>query len=127
MEKLIIDSTSKTPGIVFDPDKDKFEIFGRSLPDNVIITYKPLFAWIEENMPKIGKKHIVFNCRMNYLNSASTKVFSTFFLKLEKFYKEGANIEVKWYYTDEDDILFDYEALCKITTMPITLIPVDEL
>ena len=127
METLIIESTIKTPRIIFDPKRNLFEIVGRSLPDNVIITYQPVLDWFSNNLENIGDKHIVFQFRMSYLNSASTKMFSTFLLRLEKYYKQGANIEVHWYYAKDDDVQPEEEILANVKDLPVKVIAVDDL
>lgn len=129
MEKitpLIIDKTTKTPQIIFDPANKLFEISGRSLPENVIKTYEPVLQWIDRNLGKI-QDNIVFSFRVDYLNSASAKMISLILTKLEDFYKSGIGIEVKWYYNlDDDDIQSEGEIYAKLKKIPINLIGIDD-
>ena len=123
---LIIEQTTKTPKIVFDPNNKLFEISGRSLPENVVKTYEPVLQWIEQNMGKI-QDGIVFSFKVDYLNSASAKMISLILTKLEEFYKSGINIEVKWYYNiDDDDIQSEGEIYAKLKNIPIKLIGINE-
>ena len=50
---LIIEKTTKTPQVIFDPANEIFEISGRSLPENVVKTYEPVLQWIDQNIGKI--------------------------------------------------------------------------
>ncbi len=129
MEKitpLIIDKTSKTPQVVFDPTTKLYEISGRSLPENVIKTYEPVLQWIDRNLGKV-QDDIVFSFRVDYLNSASAKMISLILTKLEDFYKSGIGIEVKWYYNlDDDDIQSEGEIYSKLKKIPIKLIGIDD-
>ena len=123
---LIIDKTTKTPQIIFDPGNDIYEISGRSLPENVVKTYEPVLQWIDKNLGSITKD-IVFNFRVDYLNSASAKMISLILTKLEEFYKSGIGIEVNWYYNlDDDDIQSEGEIYAKLKKIPIKLIGIED-
>ncbi len=123
---LVIDKTTKTPQIIFDPGNDLFEISGRSLPENVVKTYEPVLQWIDQNLGHISKD-IVFTFRVDYLNSASAKMISLILTKLEEFYKSGISIEVKWYYNlDDDDIQSEGEIYAKLKKIPIKLIGIED-
>ena len=87
---LIIDKTSKTPGVLFDPSNKRFEITGRSLPENVVKTYEPVLLWLDQNIGRIDGE-IIFKFQVDYLNSASAKMISLILTKLEEFYKLGRN------------------------------------
>lgn len=127
METLIIEPTIKTPQITFDPNRNLFEISGRSLPDNVISTYQPVLDWFSNNLENIEGKHLVFQFKMSYLNSASTKMYSTFLSILEKYYKQGANIEVVWYYPKDDDMMPEEDVLISIKKLPVKTVAVDSM
>jgi len=119
---LIIDKTTKTPQIYFDPEQNLFEISGRSLPENVVKTYEPVLQWIDQNVGKI-QETLVFSFRVDYLNSASAKMISLILTKLEEFYKSGISIEIKWFYNqDDDDIQSEGEIYAKLKKLPIKLI-----
>ena len=123
---LIIERTTKTPEIIFDPAGDHYEISGRSLPENVVKTYEPVLQWIDNNVGKL-QNGAVFNFKVDYLNSASAKMVSLILTKLEEFYKSGISIEVKWYYNlDDDDIQSEGEIYAKLKKIPIKLIGVED-
>ncbi len=123
---LIIEKTTKTPQIIFDPSNNLYEISGRSLPENVVKTYEPVLRWIDQNLGKI-QEGVVFTFRVDYLNSASAKMISLILTKLEEYYKSGISIEVKWYYNfDDDDIQSEGEIYAKLKKIPITLIGIDD-
>lgn len=122
---LIVDKTTKTPQIIFDPKNNLYEISGRSLPENVVKTYEPVLQWIDANVGKI-QNPLVFNFQLDYLNSASAKMVSLLLTKLEEFYKSGSSIEINWYYNqDDDDILSEGEIYAKLKKIPIHLISVE--
>lgn len=123
---LIIEKTTKTPQIIFDPSNNLYEISGRSLPENVVKTYEPVLQWIDRNLGKI-QEGVTFTFKVDYLNSASAKMISLILTKLEEYYKSGISIDVKWYYNfDDDDIQSEGEIYAKLKKIPITLIGIDD-
>lgn len=126
IKPLIIERTTKTPKVIFDPKNGIYEISGRSLPENVVKTYEPVLQWISSNLGKVTT-NIIFSFKIDYLNSASAKMVSLILLKLEEYYKSGINIEVKWYYNiDDDDIQNEGEVYAKMRKIPITLVGVED-
>ncbi len=122
MEKLIIEATSKSPKIILDPDNDTYEFLGHSLPENVLKLYEPVLEWIDTNIQLIDKK-MEFVFKVDYLNSASAKMVSIIFSKLEKYYQLGKDIKVSWYYDyDDDDIYAEGKIYSNYKKLPIDLI-----
>lgn len=127
IKPLIIEGTNKTPQVIFDPDNSFFEISGRSLPENVIKTYEPVLTWVEQNMGNIHQS-VQFNIKIDYLNSASAKMMSLLFTRLEEFYKSGIDIQVNWFYNPEDeDIHSEGEIFSMIKKVPIKLVAIEDL
>jgi hypothetical protein len=102
MEPLIINKTEDTPQVELDINKGTFVITGRSLPENAIEFYKPVFTWVEESMQSVSGKNIAVEIRLEYFNTASSKQIAKLFLQLENFIEKN-NIIIKWYYEKEDN------------------------
>ena len=102
MEPLIINKTEDTPQVELDITKGTFYLTGRSLPENAIDFYKPLFSWVEENMQSVTGKSIVVEIKLEYFNTASSKQIAKLFLQLENFIEKNT-ILIKWYYEKEDN------------------------
>ena len=43
------------------------------------------------------------NLKLEYFNTASSKILLEIFNKLETLYKEGNNVVINWYYPDDDE------------------------
>ena len=96
MKNLVIEGTMSSPTVLFKEDGN-FLIEGRSLPDNAIKAFEPLFSWIGSFR---GEK-VKFSINLEYLNTSSSMQL----FKLLKTLEENAEIkeiEVIWQY-DEDD------------------------
>lgn len=101
MEVLDIKGTDDTPSIKMDKDANIIEISGRSLPEDVATFYKPAMDWIDE-YEKAPNDHTDVCFKLEYFNTASSKILLDILLKLEAI---KDNVTVKWYFhEDEEDI-----------------------
>ncbi len=92
------------PGVTLDVDNNKFEISGKSCPENVVEYYQPILDWLDD-YKEIALDKTVFEFRLQYYNTASSKVLFIIMQKLENIYETGKDILVKWYYPDDDEAL----------------------
>lgn len=110
MINLIIKPTQLSPAVVFDYDNSKFEISGESIPENAAEFYIPIIQWLKDYesimyyaKSEYGKiKKLSLNIKYDYFNSTSAKFILDIFLVLQKFIKEGYDVEINWYYNDGD-------------------------
>ncbi len=101
MQKFEKKGTDSTPYIILDADNGNFEISGRSLPEDVVTFYGPVLEWLE----KYGKSPLektIFNIKLNYYNTASSKILYEVMLRLQDIALEEHDVVVRWHY-DEDD------------------------
>jgi hypothetical protein len=103
MEKIDIQSTARTPRMLFDPELNQFVLEGESYPEDVKKMYdEPLskvYAFLKEH--KDGET--VFSFKLKYFNSSSAKVLMDLFLAIEESAGAGNNILVEWHYAQDDD------------------------
>lgn len=106
MNSLIIEGTEDTPAINLNPSENKYIISGRSLPEDVTSFYEPLMNWIEEfASDPFG---MAFEAKLEYFNTASSKVILDIFLRLEEIEIESeAGINVLWHYDENDEDMFE--------------------
>lgn len=105
MKNLYIEATSDTPKVVFDYDKKYFEISGLSLPEDALEFYKPVMAWLEE-YAKNPLPETVFNLKLEYFNTASSKQIIQILLFLEKL-NSKSKVKIRWHYKDIDEDMHD--------------------
>lgn len=121
MEALIIQSKEDTPGIQLNPEKGIFEINHRSLPEDAIAFFTPVFSWLE----KYGEAPLaksVFQFKLEYFNTSSAKQIYKLFCLLQDISKKG-EIEINWYYQEEDkDMRSAGERYAKLIELPFKLI-----
>jgi len=118
MNPIIINATEDTPGVRLDAGSGIFEISGRSLPEDVTKFFKPILDWLEEyaNSPNANT---VFDFKLSYFNTASSKIILDILLKLEKI----SNIHIKWHYpSDDEDMMEAGEEYADIVDVPIEMV-----
>jgi len=126
METIIREETLKTPFVKFDGDKGLVEIRGRSIPENSIEFYKPLIDWLDKYSDQLNGKTSV-NIKLEYFNTSSSKCILDIFRKLELIHKKGNEVEINWYYEEDDEDMFeageDYQSIISI---PFKMIEMEE-
>lgn len=127
MNKYSIEATANTPDINFDMEKGELNIYGRSIPENSIEFYNPLFSALDKYLSN-PKNNTVLNIQLEYYNSSSSACLLSVFKKLEKFNKGGGfPVTVNWMYEENDeDILSAGKNFEGMVDLPFTMIQVSE-
>lgn len=107
MIALNIVGTEDTPEIKYFPDNNEFTISGRSLPEDVTTFYKPVFDWLDEFSGTCNEK-TVFKFKLEYFNTASSKIILDILMKLEDIINERqSDLSIEWYYSESDDDMLE--------------------
>lgn len=123
MSVIKIQGTDDTPTVTLDKENNIFEISGRSLPEDVVVFYKPILEWLDEykNDPL---DLTVFNFKLEYFNTASSKLLLDVLLKLEDIHNDGHEVLVKWHYPDDDEDMEEAgEEYSDIVDVPFEQVP----
>jgi hypothetical protein len=102
METIKIQGTEDTPKIVLDAENDILEISGRSLPEDVSSFYEPVLNWLNEYAEN-PKKKTIFNFKLTYFNTASSKLLLDILMKLEEMHEKGIEVLIRWHYPEDDE------------------------
>jgi len=78
-----------------------YEISGRSLPEDVVVFYQPVMQWLKE-FEKTPINDFELSIKLEYFNTASSKLILDILLKLEEVFLNGTRLKVKWYYLSSD-------------------------
>lgn len=121
MEKFFIEASEDSPSILFDGELGLIEIKGKSLPEDAILCYTPLYKTVQEYI-KEPKNITTINFRLVYLNSSSAKKILEIITLLENLPSQGYQVEIKWFYHAEDeDMQEEGEEFKRMTDLPISL------
>jgi len=122
MEILKIESTEDNPRIILDRESNILEISGRSLPEDVNTFYEPMMSWIEE-YAKDPLDVTVFNFKLAYFNTASSKIILDILTQFEEMIEEGHQVMVRWHYPEEDeDMLEAGEEYSEMVDVPFEMV-----
>jgi len=102
MDVIKIPGSDDTPAIILDAKDGKFEIAGRSLPEDVVAFYQPILDWLDEYAESPLAK-TVFDFKLEYFNTASSKMLLDILLKLEDMHENGKTVSVRWFFPDDDE------------------------
>lgn len=101
MERLHINTTSKTPKIDFNPLTGLFEISGVSLIENALDFYSPILNWLQvylENPNPTTK----FCFKLHYSNTSSYKFIYDMLSLIKTQHAKKTILSVDWYYASDD-------------------------
>ena len=126
MKTFFLDETPKTPKINCNPEKGELLISGRSIPENSIEFYKPLFDWLDEYTSS-AEGETVLNVKMEYFNTSSSKCLVEVFRRLESLHKDGKGVSINWYFEEDDEDMEESgEDFQEIIQIPISMVMVEE-
>ncbi|NPA67612.1 MAG: DUF1987 domain-containing protein [Chlorobi bacterium] len=117
MEILSYQPEGYLPGIILDKESGKFEISGKTCPEDAIEFYEPVFEWLDE-YAKNPLDETIFDFKLTYFNTVSSKILMMIMLRLEEIAEDGHNVKIRWFYPEDDEDLEeageDYESMLEI-------------
>ncbi len=106
MDNLVFEKTKSTLAVNFNAQTGVLELSGSSYPENTSEFYQPLIEWIQKYFLEVTKK-LTLNIKIDYLNSSSIKFLSDIIDKLENYHKSSGEVEINWYYKEDDDDMME--------------------
>lgn len=126
MEPLIIEASSATPKIFLDKNSGKFEIAGKSFPEESRSFYAPLFSWMNQYADNPNEETL-FEFKMEYFNSSSSLIILEILNLLETILKKGKKVTVAWNHLEVDDDMYDAgEEYSELVKVPFVFNAVEE-
>jgi len=118
IKSFTLGQSPKTPLINFDADSGHFEMKGKSIPENSVQFYQPIYAWLDEYIENPSAK-TVLSIQLDYFNTSSSKCIADLFKKLELISKtEKGEILINWLHDENDEDMQeageDYQSIIKI-------------
>lgn len=127
MEILKYEASGLNPGIILDVENQKFELTGKSCPENVVEFYKPLMDWLDE-YKKNPLEKTVFEFSLEYYNTASSKILFIIMQKLEAVKETGKEVLIKWFFPEDDEALEEAgEEYDDLIELDFELIPTESI
>lgn len=122
MESLIIPETDKTLRVELNPN-GTISFSGKSFPPDVLTFFQPIIDWVNEYLKNPGNETKVI-CKLEYLNTSSSKLMLDVLMRLKKLESEGKKASIEWYYDIDDEDLKDTGSdFSDITGIPFDFCP----
>lgn len=126
MEAYFSEQSAKTPFIQFDAQSGKFEMKGKSIPENSKIFYSNMFDWLDQYIATPSPT-TTLDIQLDYFNTSSAKCVIDLFKKLENIEKNGkGKVIINWHYNEDDGDMQeagqDYQSIVKVTFNLISFI-----
>ncbi len=126
MEVIRYKEDGYLPGIILDKENRTFEMSGRACPEDPVEFYQPVFDWLDEYADD-PLDEMVFNFKMTYYNTASSKVLMMIMQRLEEISDAGNTVKVRWHYPEDDeDMLEAGEDYDEMIDIEFEMVPYEE-
>jgi len=129
MNPVKLDKTRDTPSVFFDNNTGILTLEGRSLPENAMVFYKPLYDWIIEYASNYKDTGITLDVDLEYLNSSSIKLVFLILNKVDEYYSETKAKDktcINWKHKKEDELTkLKGEEFKEYLKVPLNLIAID--
>lgn len=110
------------PVVDFNSETGICEMIGESYLEETSDFYTPLIKWLKEYIRTVNKQ-IVFNFKLTYYNTSSSKKILEILKILKDYLKSGGDVTINWFYEENDtDIIEDAEDFIIITGLQINLV-----
>ncbi|MBF0539073.1 MAG: DUF1987 domain-containing protein [Nitrospirae bacterium] len=103
MDNLNIEATKVSPRIAFNAETGVMELSGKSYPENTFDFYRPVMAWLKSYFEQAITTQVVFNLRIVYFNSSSSKLLYDMFDLIEEAQGRGYEIVINWIYDKDNE------------------------
>ena len=102
MEPLRLEQTDDSPLVELDQENNRFEISGKSLPEDVVDFYMPVLDWLNVYRANPNPK-TEFSFKLIYFNTAASKLILDILMIFEEMVEEGHAVTVKWFSLQSDE------------------------
>jgi len=102
METLRLEQTDDSPFVMLDKENNRFEISGKSLPEDVVDFYQPVLDWLNFYRSE-SNSNTEFSFKLIYFNTASSKLILDILMIFEEMVEEGHNVLIKWLSLQSDE------------------------
>jgi len=114
--------TEETPGVHLDKAGNQFRMWGKSLPEDVASFFEPVMGWLH-NYQEVPNQATVFDFRMAYFNTASSKIILDILRLLENLHRDGTDVRVTWTHREDDEDMEEAgEEYSEIVELPFDLV-----
>ncbi len=105
MERLVIEQTSSTLGVDFDPESSTLIMRGESYPENALKFFTPIVEWLDAYFDRLhDNDRVRVDLDIIYFNSSSSKVLMNIFSLFDAAARRGIAVSIVWRHHVENEI-----------------------
>ncbi len=110
------------PTVSFNADTGVCEMSGESYLEETFEFYQKLIDWLTQYINE-EKKPIIFNCKLTYFNTASSKAILEILRLLKNYQQAGGDAQINWFYHEwDDDMKMEVEDLSLDADVKVNLV-----
>ncbi|MCB0754566.1 MAG: DUF1987 domain-containing protein [Flavobacteriales bacterium] len=123
---MFIPATPTTPLVRFSKEELTLEIIGRSIPEDAMDFYKPVFGLLRNSENRVYKTlKVVF--QLEYFNTHSSRVLLDILKALEKLKDLGMIVNTFWVCDEDDEEIIHFgEDIKGLIQVPMEITLLDE-
>ena len=106
MKVISFEPKDSLPGIIFENETGKFQIYGESFPEDAYEFFNPIFNWMDEYIENPHETTIL-DFQLSYFNTVSAKNFLHIMTQMEKLTSTGHNAKIRWFYNNGDEDMIE--------------------
>lgn len=106
MDSLIIEPSNVTPAVKFIAAEGLLEMKGRSIPENSLEFYQPIYDWLDSYLLNPHTQTVV-HLRYDYFNTSSSKCILDILKRIDKLSQNGNDVIIKWYHDENDEDMME--------------------
>ena len=126
MKTLIVDAVPDSPyypQVNFNSETGVCELTGESYMEEAYKFYTPLLKWLKKYTLELNKA-VTLNLKLTYFNTNSSRLLLDLLDILKKSQEAGNDVEINWYYEEDDpDVKDEVEDFEIETGLQIKMIP----
>lgn len=112
------------PIVNFNYQTGVCEISGESYMEDTYKFYEPIIIWLQKYITE--KRPIIFNVKLTYFNTSSSRFISEILYNFTKYKNQGGQVEINWYYKKDDpDMITEINDFIEETGISISMIAFD--
>ncbi|MBV6647813.1 MAG: DUF1987 domain-containing protein [Cyclobacteriaceae bacterium] len=121
---LVLEGTTTTPFVQFQPVKGTLDFKGRSSPRETVKFYQSIISVVDEYLSE--GEQLTASFSFEYFNTSSSKCIFDMMKCLKKASSIGKQVIINWYYEEwDDDMKETGEDYADAIGLPFNFIPVN--
>ncbi|WP_051203744.1 DUF1987 domain-containing protein [Hugenholtzia roseola] len=123
LKNLYIEGRKYIPSVKFELENNHLFFAGQCYHEYTEEFFAPIYEWVRDYLATEPSQPITLEFRMDYYNTVCSRCFLEFFEMFENYQTDGGQVQVLWYYRQDDtDMLENGEDFKDDIDLPFTFL-----